>query len=514
MAGSALRVQSVVAGRIEAIFLPHRRWHLSCHLPATPQRNFPMAGPGIQQTQSLALQQTLAPQLQQSLQILQAPVLELRALIRQEMETNPLIEEAAPADLDVTNGAEESSAAADQEFREEFDRLAQLDEEYRDYLSASRGVSSRSADDDERRQFFFDSLVVEETLQSHLLNQLGTADVDGEERKRVELIVGNIDDQGYLQGSLSEMSASSGASEEDLERALKLVQTFHPAGVGARDLRECLMLQLERQGREQSLEYRIVSRHLDDLAKHRFPEIARRLGANVEQVQRAARSIARLDPKPGQVFSPNPNRYVLPEASVERVGEDYVIVLNNEQIPHLRISRAYRDLMANGTGPDVGNYIRDKIRSGKFLIKSIYQRQETIHNIVEQILKRQRDFFDFGPSHLKPMTMSQVAETVGVHETTVSRAISGKYLQTPHGVFEMKSFFTPGYATAEGGEISNTSVKNAIAELVKSEDARSPLSDKEIVDILAGRGLNIARRTVAKYRGELGILPSNMRRVY
>jgi len=225
-------------------------------------------------------------------------------------------------------------------------------------------------------------------------------------------------------------------------------------------LRECLLIQLKRIGKEQSLEYRIVDRHIDDLGKRRFPEVARRLGTTAEQVQRAANFIATLDPKPGQIFTPDPNNYVLPDVNVEKVGGEYQITLNGEQIPHLRISNTYKDLMSQeNRGNDVKDYIRYKIRSGKFLIKSIHQRQQTISNIAHEIVSRQREFMDAGPSALKPMTMVQIADAVGVHETTVSRAISGKYMSTPHGVFEMKYFFTPGYQTASGEVMSNTSVK-------------------------------------------------------
>jgi RNA polymerase sigma-54 factor len=301
----------------------------------------------------------------------------------------------------------------------------------------------------------------------------------------------------------------------ELQRVLEVVQTFHPVGVASRDLRECLLIQLKRLGKEGSLEWRVVDRFLEDLGKRRFPEIARRLGTTVDQVQRAANFISTLDPRPGQIFTPDPNNYVLPDVTVERVGGNWQISLNGDQIPHLRISNTYKDLMAkDGNGTEVKDYIRDKIRSGKFLIKSIHQRQQTISNIAHEIVDRQKDFLDLGPSALKPMTMVQIADAVGVHETTVSRAISGKYIATPHGVFEMKYFFTPGYQTATGEAMSNTSVKGAIAELVKGEDSKNPLSDKEIVEILSKRGIPIARRTVAKYRNELNILPSNMRKEF
>src|SRR5213080_248042 len=470
-----------------------------------------MAAQGMHQSQNLSLQQVLAPQLQQSLLILQAPLLELRNLVQQEMETNPVLEELA----NEVEQVEEKPAAEDREFKEEFDQLAKLDDEWRDYMAQSGSYSSSSQEAEEKRQFFFDSIATQETLQQHLMGQLNQTPLSADDRKTAELIIGNIDDNGFLQVTPEEMSLNTGIAQEDFETMLLLIQSFYPPGVGARDLRECLLIQLKRDGRERSLEYKIIQDHMADLGKRRFPEIARRMGIGVEQVQKCANNIAQLDPRPGAIFAAAPQNYVLPDVTVEKVNGEYQIILNGEQIPHLRISNTYKDIMArDGNGSEVKDYIRDKIRSGKFLIKSIHQRQQTISNIAHQIVSRQRDFFDKGSSQLKPMTMVQIADAVGVHETTVSRAISGKYMATPQGVYEMKYFFTPGYQTATGESMSNTSVKEAILDLVKNEDGNAPLSDKEIVEILSNRGIPIARRTVAKYRTELNILPSNMRRKY
>jgi RNA polymerase sigma-54 factor len=472
-----------------------------------------MAGQGMHQSQNLSLQQVLAPQLQQSLLILQAPLLELRNLVQQEMETNPVLEELP--DPPKAEDGSERDAASDENFKEEFDKLAKLDEEWRDYMAQSASYTARSQEAEDKRQFFFDSIPTQETLQQHLMSQLNQTALNTNDRKTAELIIGNIDDNGFLQTKPEEMALNTGIPKEDFEHMLTLIQSFYPPGVGARDLRECLLIQLKRGGRQNSLEYRIVTDHMQDLGKRRFPEIARRMGITVEQVQKCANNIAQLDPRPGAIFAAAPQNYVLPDVTVEKINGEYQIILNGEQIPHLRISNTYKDIMAqDGNGSDVKDYIREKIRSGKFLIKSIHQRQQTISNIAHQIVKRQRDFFEQGTSHLKPMTMVQVADAVGVHETTVSRAISGKYMATPQGVFEMKYFFTPGYQTATGESMSNTSVKEAILDLVKDENGSAPLSDKEIVEILSKRGIPIARRTVAKYRTELNILPSNMRRKY
>ena len=475
-----------------------------------------MAGQGMRQTQNLALQQVLSPQLQQSLLILQTPLLELRNLVQQEMETNPVLEELA--DEPATDGSEVESDA-DDNFKSEFEKLASLDEEWRDYMAQSAGYRdgfTTSKEAQEKRQFVFDSIPVQETLQQNLIGQLNQTVLSADDRKAAELITGNIDDNGFLQSTPEEMALNSGIPQEDFEKMLAVIQSFYPAGVGARDLRECLLIQLQREGREHSLEYRMVSEHMDDLGKRRFPEIARRIGISVEEVQKAADNIARLNPRPGQLFAAAPQNYVLPDVIVEKIDDDYQIILNNEQIPHLRISNLYKDIVGSGDAQssDVKDYVRDKIRSGKFLIRSIHQRQQTISNIAREIVSRQRDFLDHGPSHLKPMTMAEVADTVGVHETTVSRAVSGKYMATPQGVFEMKYFFTSGYQTATGESLSNTSVKEAVLDLIKHENGSAPLSDHEIVEILGERGIPIARRTVAKYRTELNILPSHMRRKY
>jgi RNA polymerase sigma-54 factor len=423
-----------------------------------------------------------------------------------------------PAEL----GADQRSEAepsGDDNFKNEFEKLASLDEEWRDYMAQSASYREGIRDSKEaqsKRQFLFDSIPVQETLQQNLIGQLNQSQLSAHDRNAAELIIGNMDDNGFLQSTPEEMGLNSGIPNEDFEKMLLLIQSFYPAGVGARDLRECLLIQLHRQGKEYSLEYKIVSEHMEDLGRRRFPEIARQMGISVEDVQKAADNIARLNPRPGQVFAAAPQNYVLPDVMVEKVDGDYQISSNNEQIPHLRISNLYKDIIASGntqTG-EVKDYIRDKIRSGKFLIRSIHQRQQTILNIARQIVVRQRDFLEHGPSHLKPMTMGEVADAVGLHETTVSRAVSGKYMATPQGVFEMKYFFTSGYQTASGESLSNTSVKEAILDLVKHESGIAPLSDHEIVEILGERGIPIARRTVAKYRTELNILPSHMRRKY
>jgi RNA polymerase sigma-54 factor len=496
---------------------------------------------GLQLAQRLTQSLVLAPQLQQSLALLQAPTLELKALVEQELQQNPVLEEAPateatlqekdtsddekpavsadptepPADVNFDPALEKPSDAPVDDFQAEFERLVQLDQEWRDHFAQTNIPARVSSEEEEKRQFMFDSLVANTSLQEMMLEQVRESALPEADWPLAELLIGNIDDYGYLKATVEEMSAPAGTAPERFLEVLKVIQGFEPPGVGARDLRECLLLQLERSGQRETLEYRIVSEFMEALGKRRIPEIARGTGRGVDEVQEALERIARLEPRPGRAFLPDNDQYILPEVFVQKSGDDFVVTTNNEHIPHLRISNTYKDLMARGENSgEVRNYIREKIRAGKFLIKSLQQRQQTILNIAREIVNRQREFLEKGVAYLKPLTMVQVAEVVKVHETTVSRAVSGKYMQTPQGIFEMKYFFTAGIQTASGDGLSNTSVKDMIADIFKQEDPTKPLSDQEVVRMLQEKGIVIARRTVAKYRTELNILPSNLRKVY
>ena len=496
---------------------------------------------GIHLSQRLVQSQVLAPQLQQSLALLQAPVLDLKALVEQELQQNPVLEEVSPAeaesaeaddreleapgeagepgelsaDSDFDAGPGEDTEGPVDAFEAEFERLAQLDQEWRDHFAQTNLPLRASAEAEEKRQFMFDSLVAETSLQEVLQEQVRDSALSPEQLPIAEMLIGNIDDYGYLKASLEELAGATGLMVDQIVEVLKVIQTFEPPGVGARDLQECLRLQLERQGRQNTLEYRIINEFMEALGKRRIPEIARGTGQSVDEVQAALARIAKLEPRPGRAYLPDDDHYILPEVFVRKSGDDYQVTTNNEHVPHLRISNTYKDLMAQRGNPaEVRNYIREKIRAGKFLIKSLQQRQQTILNIAREIVNRQRDFMAKGVIGLKPLTMVQVAQVVGVHETTVSRAVSGKYMETPQGIFEMKYFFTAGIQTASGDGMSNTSVKDMIADIFKAEDSAKPLSDQEVVRMLKEKGIVIARRTVAKYRTELNILPSNLRKVY
>jgi RNA polymerase sigma-54 factor len=494
---------------------------------------------GLQLSQRLTQSLVLAPQLQQSLALLQAPTLELKALVEQELQQNPVLEEIDEQDKSASDESElpevpdlaeppddmkfdmadpapsKESAEPVDDFQAEFDKLVQLDQDWRDHFAQANSPIRTSTEEEEKRQFMFDSLTTETSLAQHLIEQVRDTKLDDEGQGIAELLIGNIDDYGYLNTTIDELSASTQLPAEKIAEVLKIIQTFEPVGVGARDLRECLLLQLERAGQKESLEHRIVQDYMEALGKRRIPEIARGTGRTIDEVQESLANIARLEPRPGRAFLSMVEQYVAPEVFVHRVGDDFTVTTNDEQIPHLRISNVYKDLMSQGeNNAEVKNYIREKIRAGKFLIKSLHQRQQTIANIGREIVKRQREFMEKGVAFLKPMTMAQVAEVVGVHETTVSRAVSSKYIETPQGVFEMKFFFTAGLQSSSGQDVSNTSVKDMIAEIFKSENTSKPLSDQEVVKMLGDKGISIARRTVAKYRDELNILPSNLRKVY
>jgi len=472
----------------------------------------------LAQTQDQRLQMVLAPQLRQSLEFLQVPILELRTLVQQELQENPTLEEQLTENvqIEVEPGADDTKSDNEElDFKEEFEVLARLDDEWREYFQQHQSYRRYSQEEEAKRQYFLDSLSQTESLQEHLMNQLALAGLDKQERQIGELLVGSVDEDGYLTVSIEELAETTGYTIEEIQRVLSVVQEFDPIGVATRDLKECLLVQLARLGKENSLAAQIVRKHLDALGAKKFSDIARALKVPVGDVHEAAHFIATLEPKPGRLFPSEHTSYVLPEVMVQKTNGNYVVILNDDQIPRVRISKHYRRLMEDPhTSAEVKNYIREKVRAGTFLIKSIGQRQQTIRRIANEIVRIQKDFFESGLTALKPLTMAEIANALGIHETTVSRAIANKYIQTPQGVYEMKYFFTPGFKTADGKEISNKTIKDAILQLVDNEDSSSPLSDQAMVEELKKQGITVARRTIAKYRDELRILPSHLRKSY
>jgi RNA polymerase sigma-54 factor len=491
----------------------------------------------LRQRQSQSL--VLAPQLRQSLKILQVAALDLRSVIQEELQSNPTLEELpmegmssekenAPDNRDtdangddIPEGPERlaepgaETKREEMDFSKEFEILGKMDDDWRDYMSTAGGAQSYSSEDAERRQHFFDSVATETSLQEHLMRQAELADLSPKELEAMQNLVGSLDDRGFLTVTASDVALQTGVALEAVQEAVAALKAFDPPGIGAQNLAECLLAQLSAKGRRDSLAARIIRDHFELLTRRRIPELSRKLGAASDDVQSAIEEIGKLDPAPGRRFAEDQNRVVIADVTVEHDGNEWKIHLNNDYIPRLRISSTYRDLIAKGAlSKDERDYLKDRMRSGKFLIDSIEQRQRTIERITREILKAQMPFFEHGVAQLKPLTMTQIAEVVGVHETTVSRAIANKYIRTPHGVFEFKYFFTPGYQNDNGASVSNTSVKEMIADLVAAEDKSAPFSDQELVVKLQEKGINIARRTVAKYREELGILPSNLRRDY
>ena len=486
-----------------------------------------MSGPGFHQhlSQRQTQQMVLAPQLRQSLKILQVAALDLRSVIQEELQNNPTLEElpmeGVSLDQNSTDEPPEAEPKDEAERREEldfskdFEVLSKLDDDWRDQLAQSGGAQPYTSEAAEKRQHFFDSLVSETSLQEHLMRQAELADCTPKVLAAIRYLVGSLDDHGFLTATPADIALMSGLALEDVQAAQKLLRTFDPPGIGAQNLAECLLFQLETKGRGTSLAARVIRDHFELLTRRRIPDLARRLDATVEEIEAAIGEIGTLNPSPGRRFADDSNRVVVPDVTVEKDGDKWRIDLNSDYIPRLRISQTYRELIAKGQlSKEERDYLHERMRSGRFLINSIEQRQQTIERITREILKVQEEFFEHGVSKLKPLTMTQIADVVGVHETTVSRAIANKYIKTPHGVFEFKYFFTPGYQAQSGDAVSNTSVKEMIGDLIAGEDRAHPLSDQEIVAKLQAKGINIARRTVAKYREELGLLPSNLRREY
>lgn len=455
--------------------------------------------------QQMALGQALSVQMQQSLHLLQAPALELQSLVQQEIAANPVLEEIS----------EHSSSSDEMDEPPQTSSESQRDDDWKEYFSQSNVGSSRyTSEDAEKRQFFFDSQSEGVKLSDHLSQQLALSDADAEIVMAGDEIIGNLDEKGFLKLPLEEIAMSAQVPYEKVTQALELIQTFEPAGVGARSLQECLLIQLRRLRKENDVEGMIIRDYLDDLGHKRFPQIAKSLKVPVERVIEASQSIGHLNPRPGAAFaSDEKQNIVVPEIVIRKEEDQWLILINDEVIPKLKIKDEYKDLLGT-TGEDRGlrDYLKDKIRSGKFLIKCLQQRQQTLNAIAQEVLKRQLEFFEKGVAQLKPLTMNQVAEVVGVHETTVSRAVSGKYVVTPHGVFEMKYFFTTGYQGQDGQFISNTSVKDKIREIIGRENSLKPFSDEEITKILGEQGIQVARRTVVKYRTAMGVLPSHLRK--
>jgi RNA polymerase sigma-54 factor len=447
--------------------------------------------------------------------------MELRNEILEELQSNPALEElpmegaSLESNLDGDSQDNTPDQNSEMDFDKDFEILSKLDQDRRDNFSQESRSNSYTSEDAERRQHFFDSLVSSTSLQEHLVQQADLADMDEAHKTAINYLIGSLDDRGFLTSPMSDLALLVHQPLKVMQKAHSILKTLDPPGIGANDLQDCLLIQLETKGRSRSLAGKIVKDQFQLLLRRRIPEIAKRVGADIDEVQDAIEEISNLDPSPGRKYGEDTNQVITPDVSVEKDEGNWVVHLNNEYIPRLRISNVYKEIIARGhLTKQEKEYIQEKMRSGKFLISSIEQRQQTIEKITRSILDFQIDFFEEGLSKLRPLTMTQVADSVGVHETTVSRAIAGKYIKTPHGIFPLKYFFTPGYNSSGGESLSNTTIKDMIASIIEGENSAKPLSDQAVVNLLAEKDIKIARRTVAKYREELGILPTNLRRRY
>ncbi len=466
----------------------------------------------------LAQKQTLimTPRLQQALKLLQVPTLELQQLLKQEVLQNPLLEEVD----DVVDQEDiEKENSADEQNNEEAPESGEEDQiDWSDYLQD--GLDKTYVPQSEAAQEFLEKVPVTRTsLAESLLEQVHFLNLPKAHMEIAEFLIGSIDERGLLVTSLEDICEVIGRPVEELEAVLKVVQALEPVGVGARDLRECLLIQLEVRGDKDTMAWVLIHDHFDHLVNRRFPEIARLLKTTVEEVQAAADEIATLNPRPGTSVSSDDPKYVTPDMIIDRVDDEYVVMLNDRNVPRLRISSAYESVIkekkrsdATAAQKETREYIQGKLASAKWLIQTIEQRRKTMIKVMNCIIREQREFFDKGIAFLRPLTLAQVARQIDMHESTVSRVCSAKYVQTPRGVFELKFFFSSGLETEDGEDVSARAAKDTIKTLIEEEDKKDPLSDQRIAELLHEKGLKIARRTVAKYREQLSILPARFRR--
>lgn len=491
-------------------------------------------------TLSMAQKQLLVmtPKLQQAIKILQMPRLELSQYLNQQMLENPFLEERYDEiEENITDGdIEEKSDTTEDDLNEaEVDLETGLPET--DVISDSDlpelDVTDNDFGDVDWQEYFADSLpknneweepieeerqdnipVVQQTLQEYLLWQLRMTKISDSDYEIGESIIGNIDDDGYLTVTTGEISETFGYNISDVERVLKIIQSLEPTGVGARDLKECLIIQLKQMDQEDTIAYKIIENgYLEDLEANHYPQVAKELGVSIDDVHKAVSVISSLEPRPGRRFGSTKAEYIIPDVIVEKIDGKYTVLMNDYG-PRLGLSPYYRDLLTtlDTLDEDGRKFIQSKFESALWLLESIERRRKTILKVSEAIFNVQQDFLEKGPQYLKPLTLREVADKVGVHEATVSRVVRNRYVQTPRGIFELKNFFSSGISTEDGGMTSSISVKEMIKNMVENEDPKNPLSDKDIEEELNKKGFKIARRTIAKYRAELNIPPSNKRK--
>ncbi len=452
----------------------------------------------------LALEQTqklvMTPELRQAIQLLQFTSQELNEYLEKQIEENPLLE--------LENTAEDY---------ENIDDFANKKEEidWKEYIGKEDDISYRPQVDKNVKEYSFENFIsYSPSLRDNLFFQLNVLEISQEDKKIGEILIESIDENGYLMTSVEQVAMDLNIDSERIENVLFLIQGFEPLGVGARSLKECLLIQIREDENRHPEAEKVVEYYLEDVAYNRLSKIAKELNMDIEEVQNICDYIKTLEPKPGRSFNDGDQvKYITPDATIEYIDGEYIIILNDVTGPRLNINNFYKELMRKGKDEKATEYLTEKLNSAMWIIKSIEQRRMTIYKVVESILKFQKDFFEIGERGLKPLTLNEVAEDIQMHESTVSRATNGKYVQTPRGLYELKFFFSSGLATS-GGEMSSTSIKSMIKDLIEQENPKKPYSDQKISDILKAKGINISRRTVAKYRDELEIPSSTARRRY
>jgi len=460
----------------------------------------------------------MTPQLQQAIKLLQLSRLELLEAIQEELEINPVLEEQVveedEADPRLEGEKEDSEKNINDLAEVTIDEHARDDVDWETYIS-EYNTGSLDTPNDERDFSFLDNVVSTGTnLYSHLIWQLKMSNLDEEQREVGVFIIGNLNENGYLDITLEEISLATGCPLEKVIETLNIIQLFDPVGVAARDVRECLLIQARFQNLGGTIVEKLIMDHLESLEDKKFDQVAKQLSVQVKEILMAVSIIRGLDPKPGRSFSDEETIFVTPDIYVYKVGENYQIIQNEDGMPKLRVSAYYKELLRNraSISENAREYIQEKLKSAAWLIKSIQQRQRTIYRVTESIIRFQKGFFDDGITKLKPLVLRDVAEDISMHESTVSRVTTNKYVQTPQGLYELKFFFNSAINGTDGGTIASESVRDQIRKIINTEDAAKPYSDIEIVDILKKLNIKVARRTIAKYRESMGILPSRKRK--
>ena len=482
----------------------------------------------IRQVQKLTQQLVMTPQLQQAIKLLQLSRVELEEMVTKELQENPALEEGPTEEAEASGEQprSETQASVPENGSElvlnrelsAVDKIGTLDwQEYLDTHSNSIHGSltaEATSDDGDSPPSWENSLTKKTTLEDHLIWQLRLSKITERETTIGSYVIQNLDQNGYLVLSREEICTATGSSAEEVEAVLRRIHFFDPVGVAAQDLRECLLIQLENLQLSDSLAAKIIASYLNFLESKRYEKLAKDLGVTIDEIADAAHLIATLEPKPSRGFEQDEVRTVLPDVFVEKVGDEYVIFLNDDGVPRLRVNSLYRRLAGQEGAAEeqARQYLQEKVRAAHWLIKSIQQRQQTLFRVTQSIFKFQQEFLDHGVSNLKPMVLRDVAEDIDMHESTVSRATANKYVHTPQGLFELKFFFQSGLHSGNGEDVASESVKEKIRGIIAAEDQRKPYSDQHIAAALSNDSIEIARRTVAKYREAMGILPSSKRR--